>query len=59
MHCLLPCLPQVDDLVKAGGSVRAKYDLFLAQQWERRQGLVELGNASGMYKAIIRWVCLA
>ncbi|GLI62677.1 hypothetical protein VaNZ11_005353 [Volvox africanus] len=46
----------VDDLVKRGGTIRQKYDLYLQQQWERRQALVQLGECSGMYKMVIKWV---
>lgn len=45
---------QVDDLVRKGGSIRSKYELYLQQQWERRQALVQLGECSGMYKMVIK-----
>ncbi|KAG2425703.1 hypothetical protein HXX76_013545 [Chlamydomonas incerta] len=47
---------QIDDLVKRGGTIRARYDLCLQHQWERRQSLVQLGECSGMYKIVIKWV---
>lgn len=47
---------QVNDLVKRGGTIRQKYDLYLQQQWERRQALVQLGECSGMYKVVIKCV---
>ncbi|KAG2452955.1 hypothetical protein HYH02_002292 [Chlamydomonas schloesseri] len=47
---------QIDDLVKRGGTIRARYDLYLQHQWERRQSLVQLGECSGMYKIVIKWV---
>ncbi|EFJ42386.1 hypothetical protein VOLCADRAFT_119452 [Volvox carteri f. nagariensis] len=47
---------QVEDLVKRGGTIRQKYDLYLQQQWERRRALVQLGECSGMYKMVIKWV---
>ncbi|GLC55867.1 hypothetical protein PLESTB_001037700 [Pleodorina starrii] len=47
---------QIADLVKRGGTIRQKYDMYLQQQWERRQSLVQLGECSGMYKMVIKWV---
>ncbi|KAG2483941.1 hypothetical protein HYH03_017261 [Edaphochlamys debaryana] len=47
---------QVADLVKRGGTVRQKYELYLQQQWERRQTLVALGECSGVYRVVVKWV---
>ncbi|GFR46724.1 hypothetical protein Agub_g8347 [Astrephomene gubernaculifera] len=47
---------QIEDLVKRGGSIRQKFDTYLQQQWERRQALVQLGECSGMFKMVIKWV---
>jgi hypothetical protein len=44
----------VEELVRKGGSIRQRYDLYLQQQWERRQALVQLGEASGMFRYIIK-----
>mmetsp|Transcript_20581 Transcript_20581/g.53680 ORF Transcript_20581/g.53680 Transcript_20581/m.53680 type:complete len:859 (+) Transcript_20581:104-2680(+) len=46
----------VDDLVKKGGSIRERYDLLMKQQWERREALVQLGNLSGIYKFLIKYL---
>jgi hypothetical protein len=44
----------VQDLLKRGGTVRQKYELFLQQQWERREALVQMGNLSGVYKFAVK-----
>lgn len=47
---------EVDELVKKGGSIEDKYKLLWAQQMQRRESLVQLSNASGMWKALISYV---
>eukprot|EP00033_Pygsuia_biforma_P003519 GCRY01003853.1.p1 GENE.GCRY01003853.1~~GCRY01003853.1.p1 ORF type:complete len:411 (+),score=40.77 GCRY01003853.1:94-1326(+) len=47
---------EVADLEKKGCTIREKYDLLWAQQLKRRQGLVDMGNAKGMYKFILKYV---
>jgi len=44
---------EVDALVKRGGTIKEKYDLLWNQQMQRRESLVALGNATGIYKAIV------
>lgn len=43
----------VDALVANGGSIQAKYDLLWQQEFDRRQSLVNLGNASGVWRFLI------
>lgn len=43
----------VDALVANGGSIQAKYDLLWQQEFDRRQSLVNLGNASGIWRFLI------
>eukprot|EP00798_Chlamydomonas_sp_ICE-L_P029703 gene29703-5138_t len=45
---------QIEDLVKKGGSIRDKYELYLQQQWERRESLAQLGELSGMFKFLVK-----
>lgn len=47
---------QVTALVDAGGSVRAKYDMLWAQQWARRESLASVGNATGIWRLLVRFV---
>jgi len=46
----------VQALIASGGSIKDKYDLYWKLQLERRQTLVHIGNATGAYKAIIKYV---
>lgn len=46
----------VQALVNSGGSIKDKYDLYWKLQLERRQTLVHIGNATGAYKAIIKYI---
>lgn len=43
----------VDALVANGGTIQAKYDLLWQQEFDRRQSLVNLGNASGIWRFLI------
>eukprot|EP00727_Mastigamoeba_balamuthi_P010619 m51a1_g618 hypothetical protein (476) ;mRNA; f:106485-108745 len=47
---------EIQELVERGESIRAKYDLMWQQQLHRRESLVMLGNASGVFKAVIRYI---
>lgn len=47
---------QVDSLVKKGCTVRQKYELYLKQQWERREGLAQLGQMSGVFKFLVKHI---
>lgn len=47
---------EVEELVKKGGSIEEKYKLLWAQQMQRRESLVQLSNASGVWKALISYV---
>ena len=44
---------EVATLMANGGSIKDKYDLVWKHQLEQRQSLVNLGNASGIWKALI------
>lgn len=44
------------ELVAAGGSVRDKYKLMWEQQWKRRETLASVGNASGIWRYIIKYL---
>lgn len=44
------------DLAAAGGTVQQKYDLLWEQQMGRRQTLVNLGNASGVFRAVLTYL---
>ncbi|KAJ9512435.1 hypothetical protein QJQ45_013006 [Haematococcus lacustris] len=46
----------LDDLLRKGGTTRQKYELFLQQQWERREALVQMGNLSGMFKFMVKYL---
>ena len=43
----------VDALVANGGSIQERYDLLWKQEFDRRQSLVNLGNASGIWRFLI------
>eukprot|EP00899_Mesostigma_viride_P011018 jgi/Mesvir1/19918/Mv13189-RA.1 len=47
---------EVAELVARGGSIREKYDLLWSQQMERRRTLVKLGQASGTFKVIVKYL---
>ncbi len=47
-------MPQVEDLVTRGGTIRDRYELLLQQQWERRKALAQMGELSGMFKFLVR-----
>lgn len=44
---------EVNTLMENGGTIKQKYDLVWKHQLEQRQSLVNLGNASGIWKALI------
>jgi len=46
----------IQALIDSGGSIKEKYDLYWKLQLERRQTLVHIGNATGAYKAIIKYI---
>lgn len=43
-------------LEEAGGTVREKYELLWKQQFERRENLSAIGNASGAFKLLVRYI---
>jgi hypothetical protein len=47
---------EVDAFVASGGSIEGKYKLLLAQQMQRRESLVQMANATGMWRALITWI---
>ena len=44
------------DLIAAGGTVRDKYKLLWEQQWRRRENLAAVGNATGVWKLLVRYL---
>mmetsp|Transcript_18611 Transcript_18611/g.39978 ORF Transcript_18611/g.39978 Transcript_18611/m.39978 type:complete len:487 (+) Transcript_18611:206-1666(+) len=46
----------VDDLIKNGGSIRDRYELYLKQQWERRESLAQMGQLTGVYKILVKYM---
>uniref|UniRef100_A0A7S1XEX4 GOLD domain-containing protein n=1 Tax=Compsopogon caeruleus TaxID=31354 RepID=A0A7S1XEX4_9RHOD len=46
----------VESLMEHGGSVSDKYELLWQQQWERRKTLVDLGNATGIWRVVVKYV---
>ncbi|KAA8493768.1 hypothetical protein FVE85_4905 [Porphyridium purpureum] len=47
---------ELEDLKASDGSLKEQYGLLWKQQWERRQGLADLGTASGMWKAVVKYI---
>ncbi|KAJ7520124.1 hypothetical protein O6H91_20G067700 [Diphasiastrum complanatum] len=47
---------EVQILVDSGGSIHERYALLWRQQMERRKQLALLGSATGMYKALVRFL---
>lgn len=47
---------EVDALVTSGGSIRERYALLWKQQMERRRQLAQLGSATGVYKALVKYL---
>ena len=46
----------IDNLIKRGGTIHEKYDLYWDQQLARRQTLVNIGEATGPYKWVIKYL---
>ncbi len=46
---------EVEAFVAGGGSIEGKYKLLLTQQLQRRESLVQMANATGMWRALITW----
>ncbi|KAG9140192.1 hypothetical protein Leryth_021754 [Lithospermum erythrorhizon] len=46
----------IDALVKSGGTIREQYALLWKQQMERRRQLAQLGSATGIYKALVKYL---
>ncbi|GLU17791.1 hypothetical protein SLE2022_341440 [Rubroshorea leprosula] len=46
----------VDALVSAGGTIRDRYALLWKQQMDRRIQLAQLGSATGVYKALVKYL---
>lgn len=49
-------MQQIEDLVNAGGSIREKYALLWEQQYKRRESLAMIGNASGVFRWMMRYL---
>lgn len=47
---------EIDALMKGGGSIRDKYDLHWRHQMQRRQSLVDVGNATGAFRFVIKMI---
>ena len=46
----------LDELSARGGSVREKYALLWDQQWKRRENLAMVGNSTGVWKLLVRYI---
>jgi len=46
----------VDALINSGGSIHDKYALMWTQQMDRRSQLAQLGSATGVYKALVKYL---
>lgn len=46
----------VDELMNRGGTIEEKYKLLWEQQWSRRETLAAVGNATGIWKMIVRYL---
>lgn len=46
----------VEDLIANGGSIRDKYNLLWEQQWRRRENLAMVGNATGIWRWLVRYL---
>ncbi|PXF41740.1 hypothetical protein BWQ96_08529 [Gracilariopsis chorda] len=46
----------VQDLMNNGGTIRQKYDLLWQQQWKRRENLAMIGNATGVWRWLFRYL---
>lgn len=46
----------VEELMAGGGGLRDKYALLWEQQWKRRENLAMIGNASGIWKWMVRYL---
>jgi len=47
---------ELADLVAGGCTIREKYQLLWTQQMDRRKMLAQLGSASGVFKAIVKFL---
>ncbi|XP_010278895.1 PREDICTED: uncharacterized protein LOC104612935 [Nelumbo nucifera] len=47
---------EVNALINSGGSLHDRYALLWKQQMERRQQLAQLGSATGVYKALVKYL---
>ncbi|KAH3762883.1 Emp24/gp25L/p24 family/GOLD family protein [Pelomyxa schiedti] len=50
------CTHELEELTKTNPSIQAKYDLMWQHQMARRQSLVNLGNMSGVFKALVCYI---
>lgn len=46
----------IDQLMASGGSVRDKYKLLWEQQHKRRETLASIGNSTGIFKTIVKYL---
>lgn len=46
----------LEELKKNGGTTRDKYKLLWEQQWKRRESLAAVGNSSGIWKLVVRYL---
>ncbi len=47
---------EVEELVRSGASVSEKFELLWKQQWARRETLGAVGNATGIWKALVKFI---
>ena len=45
---------EINELIRRGGSIAEKFDLLWRQQWNRRETLGAVGNASGIWKIAVK-----
>lgn len=46
----------LNELIASGGSVREKYSMLWEQQWKRRETLASVGNATGIWKWLVKYL---
>ncbi|CAN8061977.1 unnamed protein product [Agarophyton chilense] len=46
----------IDDLMSNGGTIQQKYDLMWQHQWKRRESLAMIGNATGVWRWLVRFL---
>ncbi|KAL5720627.1 hypothetical protein ACHQM5_013278 [Ranunculus cassubicifolius] len=47
---------EIDAVVNSGGGIRERFALLWKQQMDRRRQLAQLGSATGVYKALVKYL---